>query len=189
MCPVRRNQGLGPSPHQQLCTPMACPEHLHHPPLSPPQPIDYDGFRLFMKTYLEADVPEELCQHLFTSFKRKICQASPETQHQSPGVSQLNTLGEPTLSLPARQAHCGMAACWAYSCVAPQGSRLRSDTCSRWHWGQHTTQICPIQQMGLQGLCIALRRKELSLGWGNPWAIIALIPPFPLHIQSPSHLI
>uniref|UniRef100_A0A8C3TY61 Diacylglycerol kinase n=1 Tax=Catharus ustulatus TaxID=91951 RepID=A0A8C3TY61_CATUS len=42
-------------------------------------PIDYEGFCLFMKTYLEADVPEELCQHLFTSFKRKICQASPES--------------------------------------------------------------------------------------------------------------
>ncbi|KFQ15912.1 Diacylglycerol kinase beta, partial [Leptosomus discolor] len=64
---------------------------------NPEQPIDYEGFRLFMKTYLEADVPEELCQHLFTSFKRKICQASPETQHQSPGVSQLNTLATPLL--------------------------------------------------------------------------------------------
>uniref|UniRef100_A0A8D2P4F8 Diacylglycerol kinase n=1 Tax=Zosterops lateralis melanops TaxID=1220523 RepID=A0A8D2P4F8_ZOSLA len=47
---------------------------------NPEQPIDYEGFCLFMKTYLEADVPEELCQHLFTSFKRKICQASPESQ-------------------------------------------------------------------------------------------------------------
>uniref|UniRef100_A0A8B9CN01 Diacylglycerol kinase n=1 Tax=Anser brachyrhynchus TaxID=132585 RepID=A0A8B9CN01_9AVES len=45
---------------------------------NPEQPIDYEGFRLFMKTYLEVEVPEELCQHLFTSFKRKICQASPE---------------------------------------------------------------------------------------------------------------
>uniref|UniRef100_A0A8B9MET6 Diacylglycerol kinase beta n=1 Tax=Accipiter nisus TaxID=211598 RepID=A0A8B9MET6_9AVES len=60
---------------------------------NPEEPIDYEGFRLFMKTYLEADVPEELCQHLFTSFKRKICQASPETQRQSPSISQLNTLG------------------------------------------------------------------------------------------------
>uniref|UniRef100_A0A672VAC8 Diacylglycerol kinase n=1 Tax=Strigops habroptila TaxID=2489341 RepID=A0A672VAC8_STRHB len=58
------------------------------------QPIDYEGFHLFMKTYLEADVPEELCQHLFTSFKRKICQVSPETQRQSPSVSQHNTLGK-----------------------------------------------------------------------------------------------
>ncbi|KFQ38786.1 Diacylglycerol kinase beta, partial [Mesitornis unicolor] len=66
------------------------------PPLSPPQPIDYEGFCLFMKTYLEADVPEELCQHLFTSFRRKICQASPETQRQSPGVSQLQARAPPT---------------------------------------------------------------------------------------------
>ncbi|NXM80200.1 DGKB kinase, partial [Oenanthe oenanthe] len=56
---------------------------------------DYEGFCLFMKTYLEADVPEELCQHLFTSFKRKICQSSPESQQQSPGVSQHSSLGEP----------------------------------------------------------------------------------------------
>uniref|UniRef100_A0A8B9KNL1 Diacylglycerol kinase n=1 Tax=Astyanax mexicanus TaxID=7994 RepID=A0A8B9KNL1_ASTMX len=34
-------------------------------------PIDYEGFQLFMATYLENDIPEELCQHLFTSFKSK----------------------------------------------------------------------------------------------------------------------
>uniref|UniRef100_A0A8C5T4L8 Diacylglycerol kinase n=1 Tax=Malurus cyaneus samueli TaxID=2593467 RepID=A0A8C5T4L8_9PASS len=62
---------------------------------NPEQPIDYEGFCLFMKTYLEADVPEELCQHLFTSFRRKICQGSPESQQQSPGVSQHSALGEP----------------------------------------------------------------------------------------------
>ncbi|XP_021251698.1 diacylglycerol kinase gamma isoform X4 [Numida meleagris] len=56
---------------------------------NPEQPIDYEGFRLFMKTYLEVEVPEELCQHLFTSFKRKSCQAAPEAQHRSPSVSQL----------------------------------------------------------------------------------------------------
>uniref|UniRef100_A0A8C1CFK5 Diacylglycerol kinase n=1 Tax=Cyprinus carpio carpio TaxID=630221 RepID=A0A8C1CFK5_CYPCA len=33
-------------------------------------PIDYEGFQLFMTTYLENDIPEELCKHLFTSFKR-----------------------------------------------------------------------------------------------------------------------
>ncbi|XP_048094430.1 LOW QUALITY PROTEIN: diacylglycerol kinase beta [Alosa alosa] len=35
------------------------------------QPIDYEGFQLFMATYLENDIPEDLCQHLFTSFKSK----------------------------------------------------------------------------------------------------------------------
>uniref|UniRef100_A0AAR2KDK8 Diacylglycerol kinase n=1 Tax=Pygocentrus nattereri TaxID=42514 RepID=A0AAR2KDK8_PYGNA len=34
-------------------------------------PIDYEGFQLFMTTYLENDIPEELCHHLFTSFKSK----------------------------------------------------------------------------------------------------------------------
>uniref|UniRef100_K7GC48 Diacylglycerol kinase gamma n=1 Tax=Pelodiscus sinensis TaxID=13735 RepID=K7GC48_PELSI len=41
------------------------------------QAIASKGFQLFMKTYLEVDIPEELCQHLFMSFKRKICQRSP----------------------------------------------------------------------------------------------------------------
>ncbi|RXM36569.1 Diacylglycerol kinase beta [Acipenser ruthenus] len=51
---------------------------------NPAQPIDYEGFQLFMKTYLEDDIPEELCQHLFMSFKCKTCQSSPE-QHRSGG--------------------------------------------------------------------------------------------------------
>ncbi|XP_028291463.1 diacylglycerol kinase beta isoform X4 [Gouania willdenowi] len=35
------------------------------------EPIDYEGFQLFMNTYLENHIPEDLCQHLFTSFKSK----------------------------------------------------------------------------------------------------------------------
>ncbi|XP_051937800.1 diacylglycerol kinase beta isoform X2 [Hippocampus zosterae] len=42
------------------------------------KPIDYEGFRLFMATYLENEIPEELCQHLFTSFKSKTGAASPD---------------------------------------------------------------------------------------------------------------
>ncbi|XP_028291459.1 diacylglycerol kinase beta isoform X2 [Gouania willdenowi] len=38
---------------------------------NPEQPIDYEGFQLFMNTYLENHIPEDLCQHLFTSFKSK----------------------------------------------------------------------------------------------------------------------
>lgn len=45
---------------------------------SPTQPIDYEGFQLFMATYLENDIPEELCQHLFTSFKSKTGGCSPD---------------------------------------------------------------------------------------------------------------
>uniref|UniRef100_A0A672HP79 Diacylglycerol kinase n=1 Tax=Salarias fasciatus TaxID=181472 RepID=A0A672HP79_SALFA len=53
----------------------------------PLSPIDYDGFQLFMATYLENDLPEELCQHLFTSFKSKTEACCPE-QSQA-GTSSL----------------------------------------------------------------------------------------------------
>nr|XP_056705276.1 diacylglycerol kinase gamma isoform X2 [Euleptes europaea] len=64
---------------------------------NPEQPIDYEGFQLFMRTYLEVDIPEELCQHLFMSFKRKICQNSPDSQRQSSSIPQLNTLEGKTI--------------------------------------------------------------------------------------------
>ena len=42
------------------------------------QPMAYDGFRLFMETYLEASLPEELIRHLFLSFlKRPLALARP----------------------------------------------------------------------------------------------------------------
>ncbi|XP_072335702.1 diacylglycerol kinase beta isoform X3 [Scyliorhinus torazame] len=61
------------------------------------QPIDYEGFELFMKTYLEVEIPEELCQHLFMSFKRKTCQNSPESQRQGSSNSQFNLLEPKTI--------------------------------------------------------------------------------------------
>uniref|UniRef100_A0A672HMS7 Diacylglycerol kinase n=1 Tax=Salarias fasciatus TaxID=181472 RepID=A0A672HMS7_SALFA len=51
---------------------------------NPEQPIDYDGFQLFMATYLENDLPEELCQHLFTSFKSKTEACCPEQSQVKP---------------------------------------------------------------------------------------------------------
>uniref|UniRef100_A0A8C8SA03 Diacylglycerol kinase n=1 Tax=Pelusios castaneus TaxID=367368 RepID=A0A8C8SA03_9SAUR len=64
---------------------------------NPEQPIDYEGFRLFMKTYLEVDIPEELCQHLFMSFKRKICQYSPEVLRKTHNSLKTANLHPPVL--------------------------------------------------------------------------------------------
>uniref|UniRef100_A0AAR2JV88 Diacylglycerol kinase n=1 Tax=Pygocentrus nattereri TaxID=42514 RepID=A0AAR2JV88_PYGNA len=50
---------------------------------NPEQPIDYEGFQLFMTTYLENDIPEELCHHLFTSFKSKTSGGSSPDQNRS----------------------------------------------------------------------------------------------------------
>ena len=35
------------------------------------QPIDYEGFKLFMDIYVEAEIPDELCKHLFLSFNKR----------------------------------------------------------------------------------------------------------------------
>lgn len=35
------------------------------------QPMVYDGFRKFMDSYMEAEIPEELCKHLFLSLMKK----------------------------------------------------------------------------------------------------------------------
>uniref|UniRef100_A0A8C4YYU2 Diacylglycerol kinase n=1 Tax=Gadus morhua TaxID=8049 RepID=A0A8C4YYU2_GADMO len=62
-------------------------------PATSGKPIDYEGFQLFMATYLENDIPEELCQHLFTSFKSKTGGCSPDA---SPSPQK----GSPMLASP-----------------------------------------------------------------------------------------
>uniref|UniRef100_A0A3Q3GFH8 Diacylglycerol kinase n=1 Tax=Labrus bergylta TaxID=56723 RepID=A0A3Q3GFH8_9LABR len=67
---------------------------------NPEQPIDYEGFQLFMATYLENDIPEELCQHLFTSFKSKTGGCSPEPSRAGTSLLGLYSKGSP---LPSPQ--------------------------------------------------------------------------------------
>uniref|UniRef100_A0A3Q1BL48 Diacylglycerol kinase n=1 Tax=Amphiprion ocellaris TaxID=80972 RepID=A0A3Q1BL48_AMPOC len=62
------------------------------------QPIDYKGFQLFMATYLENNIPEELCQHLFTSFKSKTGGCSPD--HRSEKLLSLRRSPSPQKGSP-----------------------------------------------------------------------------------------
>uniref|UniRef100_A0A8B9TSC0 Diacylglycerol kinase n=1 Tax=Anas platyrhynchos TaxID=8839 RepID=A0A8B9TSC0_ANAPL len=78
---------------------------------NPEQPIDYEGFRLFMKTYLEVEVPEELCQHLFTSFK--IPQPPPERAAlilSPPSLPAGSRSSEKRLPFSLRKSHSALKA-------------------------------------------------------------------------------
>uniref|UniRef100_A0A671YZF7 Diacylglycerol kinase n=1 Tax=Sparus aurata TaxID=8175 RepID=A0A671YZF7_SPAAU len=81
---------------------------------SPMQPIDYEGFQLFMATYLENDIPEELCQHLFTSFKSKTGGCSPDQSRAG------------TSLLEARSIDAGISIQTEVAC-APITERSRSE--------------------------------------------------------------
>ncbi|XP_038131883.1 diacylglycerol kinase beta-like isoform X3 [Cyprinodon tularosa] len=105
------------------------------------QPIDYEGFQLFMATYLENDIPEELCQHLFTSFKSKTGRCSPDQPRA--GTSLLGMNGKSILSAMGRHTpeHSGvMSAAGSGATTSPCSSRSssqRSGTAAHTPGGGH----------------------------------------------------
>ncbi|XP_002684915.3 diacylglycerol kinase gamma isoform X1 [Bos javanicus] len=57
----------------------------------PHEPISYDVFKLFMKAYLEVDLPQPLSTHLFLAFSQKPRQKTPE--HPKEGASNSEASG------------------------------------------------------------------------------------------------
>ncbi|XP_061735416.1 diacylglycerol kinase beta-like isoform X1 [Nerophis ophidion] len=88
---------------------------------NPEQQMDYEGFQLFMTSYLDKNIPDQLCQRIFTSFKSKTGNISPE--HQRPTSHNLlgmNGRSTPSVMLGHRPENTGSTGpasspCWSRS--------------------------------------------------------------------------
>ncbi|KAG7268168.1 hypothetical protein CRUP_002172 [Coryphaenoides rupestris] len=65
--------------------------------------IDFKGFKVFMQTFLESELPEEFCQHLFLSFSNKGPKPSPSSSDK-PKVSGLKLIKGSSTPLKAPPA-------------------------------------------------------------------------------------
>ncbi|KAJ3598681.1 hypothetical protein NHX12_002186, partial [Muraenolepis orangiensis] len=68
------------------------------------QEIDFEGFKVFMQTFLESELPQEFCQHLFLSFSNKGPKPSPSSSDK-PKVSGLKLMKSAPPPLGALPLH------------------------------------------------------------------------------------